>query len=140
VQADVGNDLEQGTHKSQPDDLPLRSGAIGAGGAFDTSVFDVRTCRVCGCTDDDCSGCMERTGEPCHWVSDDLCSACAEKKPERFALDPESGFVRDTANHKWLTTAEEVFDALLPLMSNAGRQVGKGNDDDTRMDMRLLRK
>jgi hypothetical protein len=35
VQADVGNDLEQGTHKSQPDDLPLRSGAIGAGGAVD---------------------------------------------------------------------------------------------------------
>jgi transcriptional regulator with XRE-family HTH domain len=26
-------DLEQGTRKSQPDDLPLRPGAIGAGGA-----------------------------------------------------------------------------------------------------------
>lgn len=28
-------DLEQGTRKSQPDDLPLRPGAIGAGGATD---------------------------------------------------------------------------------------------------------
>jgi hypothetical protein len=35
VRRDVGNDLEQGTHESQPDDLPLRSGAIGAGGAVD---------------------------------------------------------------------------------------------------------
>lgn len=33
-------------------------------------------CRTCGCTDDDCSGCIERTGEPCHWVEPDLCSAC----------------------------------------------------------------
>lgn len=37
---------------------------------------DVRTCRVCGCTDDDCSGCVDRTGEPCFWVESDLCSAC----------------------------------------------------------------
>ena len=36
----------------------------------------VRTCRVCGCTDDDCSGCIERTGLACHWVAADLCSAC----------------------------------------------------------------
>ena len=37
---------------------------------------NVRACRVCGCTDDDCTGCVERTGEPCEWVEDDLCSAC----------------------------------------------------------------
>lgn len=35
------------------------------------------TCWSCGCTDADCSGCIERTGEPCHWVEPDLCSACA---------------------------------------------------------------
>ena len=34
-------------------------------------------CRVCGCTDDDCSGCIERTGQPCYWAEPDLCSACA---------------------------------------------------------------
>lgn len=38
-----------------------------------------RSCRVCGCTEDDCSQCIERTGEPCHWVEDDLCSACIEQ-------------------------------------------------------------
>lgn len=36
----------------------------------------VRTCRVCGCTDDDCSQCVEKTGGPCHWIAADLCSAC----------------------------------------------------------------
>jgi hypothetical protein len=36
----------------------------------------VRACRVCRCTDADCSGCIARTGEPCHWVEADLCSAC----------------------------------------------------------------
>ncbi|MFO0887566.1 MAG: hypothetical protein U0790_00305 [Isosphaeraceae bacterium] len=41
---------------------------------------DVRRCRECGCTDDDCSDCIERTGEPCHWVEANLCSACADAK------------------------------------------------------------
>lgn len=35
-----------------------------------------RTCIRCGCTDNDCRQCIERTGTPCHWVSEDLCSAC----------------------------------------------------------------
>ena len=33
-------------------------------------------CRICRCTDDDCSLCIERTGKPCYWVEPDLCSAC----------------------------------------------------------------
>ena len=37
----------------------------------------VRTCRACGCTDDDCRGCIERTGQPCAWADEDLCTACA---------------------------------------------------------------
>ncbi len=36
----------------------------------------VRRCRRCGCTDTDCRECVRRTGEPCHWVASDLCSAC----------------------------------------------------------------
>ena len=35
-----------------------------------------RTCRECGCTDNDCRGCIARTGQACYWVGDDLCSAC----------------------------------------------------------------
>lgn len=43
-----------------------------------TAVIYLPGCRICGCTDEDCSGCVERTGRPCHWVEMDLCSACAE--------------------------------------------------------------
>ena len=35
-----------------------------------------RKCRICGCTDGDCRQCVEKTGMPCHWVEEDLCSAC----------------------------------------------------------------
>jgi len=32
-------------------------------------------CRICGCSDD--NACVdEKTGEPCHWIEDDLCSNC----------------------------------------------------------------
>lgn len=41
--------------------------------------FDqVPACRICGCTDDDCRQCIEKSGEPCQWIEPDLCSACAE--------------------------------------------------------------
>jgi hypothetical protein len=43
-----------------------------------------RTCRVCGCMDDDCSQCIEKTGQPCHWVEEDLCSACVGEEPCPF--------------------------------------------------------
>lgn len=36
----------------------------------------VPTCRVCGCTDNNCSGCIRKTGQPCSWVRPGLCSAC----------------------------------------------------------------
>lgn len=36
-----------------------------------------RACRICGCTDDDCSQCVEAQGIPCHWAEPDLCSRCA---------------------------------------------------------------
>jgi hypothetical protein len=39
-------------------------------------MTNTRTCRVCGCTDEDCSGCVKKTGQPCYWVATDLCSAC----------------------------------------------------------------
>ncbi len=46
-----------------------------------------RICRVCGCTED--NGCLTASG-PCHWVAEDLCSACLERaqnKPVITALD-----------------------------------------------------
>lgn len=36
-------------------------------------------CAVCDCTDNDCSQCVERTGEPCYWARAGVCSACADR-------------------------------------------------------------
>lgn len=38
-------------------------------------------CRFCGCTDNDCRSCIERTGAPCSWANDErtICSACARQ-------------------------------------------------------------
>ena len=47
----------------------------------------VRRCRVCGCTDDDCRQCVEKTGHPCRWVEEDLCSACAGEMRVELNLD-----------------------------------------------------
>ena len=42
------------------------------------SIDPSPSCRICGCTDDDCRQCVEKQeGEPCYWVEPDLCSACA---------------------------------------------------------------
>lgn len=40
--------------------------------------MESQTCKVCGCTDYDCRQCIEKTGKPCYWFEDNLCSACAE--------------------------------------------------------------
>jgi len=42
------------------------------------ACVEVRRCRVCGCTDDNCAKCVAKIGMPCEWVNDeeDLCSAC----------------------------------------------------------------
>ena len=40
------------------------------------AMTNYQICRVCSCTEEDCSGCIERTGVPCFWVEEDLCSAC----------------------------------------------------------------
>jgi hypothetical protein len=50
--------------------------------------FPIRACRVCGCTQDDCSGCIERTGEPCYWKGPLLCSACPAPKVTLRAKPP----------------------------------------------------
>lgn len=57
-----------------------RVGKHDAGRELDGRTWDemppLGRCRECGCTDLDCSEYVERTGEPCYWVEDDLCSAC----------------------------------------------------------------
>jgi len=42
-------------------------------------IVPARHCRICGCTDSDCSACITAQGYPCHWVAPDLCSRCADR-------------------------------------------------------------
>lgn len=56
----------------------------------------IRSCRVCGCTQNDCRQCIEKTGSPCHWVEDDLCSACVEG-PEVKVKDERASALSDRA-------------------------------------------
>lgn len=43
-------------------------------------VNKLRKCRICKCNEFNCGQCIEKTGKACHWVEDDLCSACAPEK------------------------------------------------------------
>lgn len=69
------------------------------------------SCRVCGCTQDDCEVCQERTGEPCQWSGPLLCSACAgsyrrrqkkEKKAAKAVPPPEAP-AAPAAEEDWRT-------------------------------------
>lgn len=46
-------------------------------GALSLWDCDFRICKECGCSDNDCRCCIERTGKPCSWIDQHLCSACA---------------------------------------------------------------
>jgi len=45
-----------------------------------------RKCKYCGCTDEDCSQCIERTGLACYWISEDKCSACNQVNEEDIII------------------------------------------------------
>lgn len=56
----------------------------------DAAVFDTLDdqCRVCGCTDLDCSGCIARTGTACCWAEPGRCTACPPPQPASAAAGP----------------------------------------------------
>lgn len=59
-----------------PPGRPLLEVVLDVMVALGARRYDGRACRVCGCTDADCSECIARTGQPCSWIESDLCSAC----------------------------------------------------------------
>lgn len=42
------------------------------------------TCKKCGCTDKDCTQCIEKSGKACFWINEshNLCSVCFEQMQE----------------------------------------------------------
>lgn len=55
---------------------PIPSYEVGAKPA--PACASVGRCRLCGCVEENCARCIERTGLPCSWASPakDLCTAC----------------------------------------------------------------
>lgn len=66
----------------KPEFMELARGAIAFTDQHDPATCEfciekaARKCRICGCTEDDCTQCIIKTGQPCWWVEKDLCSAC----------------------------------------------------------------
>lgn len=75
-------------------------------------------CRVCGCTDIDCRGCIERTGKPCYWVEADLCSACV---PDADGIQAAIDAVGDDAR----------------LLRQVEAAVARSDDNRSRFEVRL---
>lgn len=61
-------------------ELAARAWSMGVAVA-EGAMIGRRTCRICGCRQD--RACWdEATGYGCHWVADDLCSACDTIEPQ----------------------------------------------------------
>jgi hypothetical protein len=71
-------------------------------------------CRVCGCTDDDCSSCVLATGESCWWVDEShtLCSRCVD----HLAPAPACNATRSIAGRD----CDDVFAGCSPLNARSG--------------------
>ncbi|MEO7016624.1 MAG: hypothetical protein ABI130_14480 [Leifsonia sp.] len=68
--------------------------------------IEARSCRVCGCTDADCSGCVERTGRARHWSlsAPRLCSACEDNMTVFDIIDRLVDEGNDVVSHQVMIT------------------------------------
>lgn len=75
-------------------------------------MFGFQVCRICGCVDDDCRQCIERTGAPCYWIEEDLCSACEEHQ-DKVPVEVTCSFTDRTGKDQvatfgtWVTPGNE---------------------------------
>lgn len=125
---DDGRDVGLGTHQERVRALvdDAREDESGR-----SQPAPVRKCRVCGCTDNDCSQCIEKTGRPCTWAESDLCSACVEPRPIGRAtgimFPPESPPAPKP--YAWSITVKggaggpRVIDQVAPSETQARRKV-----------------
>lgn len=80
-----------------------------------------RTCRVCGCTDDDCEECLALTGRPCWWVAEDLCSACVRAQAlARYLAVPDRSIVLPAPKVKLGQHVEARHSRLRPPRDEPG--------------------
>jgi activating signal cointegrator 1 len=49
---------------------------IPAKGSLNLWEPKIQVCVKCGCTENNCRQCIEKSGSPCHWAAPFLCSSC----------------------------------------------------------------
>lgn len=65
-----------------------------------TTAAEPQQCRVCGCTEQDCSQCIAVTGTACTWVSPDLCSRCHAEQNTGLSAAGETPMDHEGRFHK----------------------------------------
>jgi len=113
--ASVGEELPQKQQNDETVTQSLEKTYTGHSKLETSEETKGRVCRICACTDDNCSMCIKLTGQPCHWVEENLCSACVdavqnhggERKDLIQAIEPIIPQVFDPAN---------FFQQLFPLL------------------------
>ena len=82
-----------------------------------------KQCRLCGCTDD--NACLEpETGETCHWVEPDLCSACsAQVEASEEEMQSEVEPAADSLEHQIEETSVEEVVNLPAELVEKGRKI-----------------
>lgn len=88
-------------------------------------VNSLRRCRVCGCTEFNCIQCVEKTGKPCTWIEDDLCSACAtdgkkeiEVKDSRATQDLNENSPQELVENISMPAGDSFFFQQLATFGN----------------------
>ncbi|MGN6693884.1 MAG: Lsr2 family DNA-binding protein [Aquihabitans sp.] len=127
--ADATSQPQDGT-RAEPDatGTPVDPSAVTSG----------RACRQCGCTDWDCAGCIERTGSPCSWVADDLCSACVPAAVEPAEFDEAMEQTRTRADIAPTRFPDLDLALALSLSKTGARFAGANVDDDGTARVELL--
>jgi len=91
-----------------------------------TSKKRIGECWVCGCTDMDCTGCVERTGEPCTWADKQrtLCSACLALLARSIAVARPA---RTPWFQEWLRTnrISTIGDLCHPRLDSSASHLGQ---------------
>lgn len=106
AEAEIDVRFADGVTRTYKLDRGMASGAIAIGHAPAADapkrkkpglIIGAPTCRVCGCTEADCRQCIEKTGQACHWVEADLCSACVPPAASPPAAPPPAGPIKEPA-------------------------------------------
>lgn len=97
-------------------------------------VFE-RQCRVCGCIENNCSQCIKKTGKPCHWVEEDLCSACKVPTPEEILHQIEQSMNEST---KIFNNLKKELSSLNNTDMNFFEQLAENENVD--LTIRIMKK